>query len=349
MTSDEISEFSENASPKTHKQNYKMKKKGINILPAILVLGAIIAAVVVGSIYAFEKQDETLQGQVEVSEYRVSSKVPGRVLAINVHEGDLVHKGDVLAIIEAPEVDAKLLQAQAAEAAAAALSEKAQNGAQKEDIQGAYELWQKARAGVEVMEKSYARVKRLTEEGVMPQQKLDEVTAQRDAAVATERAAKTQYDKAVRGAREEDKKAAAAQVRRARGAISEVNSYKRETQLLASADGEVTEIFPQVGELVGTGAPVMNVSIMSDLWLTFNVREDHLAQLPMKKHVALKIPALGDEELSAEVYYIKDLGSYAAWKATKTTGQFDMKTFEVRLRPLRKVEGLRPGMTVLLK
>ena len=325
------------------------KKEKLNILPAILILALVIAAVVLGSMYAFGHEDETIQGQAEVTEYRVSSKVPGRILEIRVHEGDVVHKGDVLAVIEAPEVDAKLLQAEAAEAAAAALSDKAQNGAQKEDIQGAYELWQKAKAATEVMEKSYARIKRLTDEGVMPQQKLDEVTAQRDAAIATERAAKSQYDKAVNGARQEDKRAAAAQVSRARGAIAEVNSYKRETQLVASADGEVTEIFPQVGELVGTGAPVMNVAVMQDMWLTFNVREDHLSRLPMKQHVKVAVPALGDKELDAEVYYMKDLGSYAAWKATKATGQYDMRTFEVRLRPSARPEGLRPGMSVLIK
>jgi len=325
------------------------KNDKLNIIPAIVILGIIIIAVVVGSIYAFEEEEETLQGQAEVTEYRVSGKVPGRILEIRVKEGDFVHKGDVLAVIEAPEVDAKLMQAEAAEAAAAAISEKAQNGAQKEDIQGAYELWQKAIAAKDVMEKSYNRIKRLTDEGVLPQQKLDEITAQRDAAIATERAAKSQYDKAVGGARGEDKSAAAAQVRRAQGAISEVNSYKSETQLIASADGEVTEIFPHVGELVGTGAPVMNVAVMNDMWLTFNIREDHLAQFPMHGKVTLIVPALGNKELTAEVYYMKDLGSYAAWKATKTTGQFDMKTFEVRLRPTAKVPGMRPGMSVLVK
>ncbi|MBR1712656.1 MAG: efflux RND transporter periplasmic adaptor subunit [Alloprevotella sp.] len=325
------------------------KDNKLNIIPALLVLGGVIVAVVVGSLYAFKHEEETLQGQAEVTEYRVSSKVPGRILEIRVHEGDTVRKGDVLAVIEAPEVDAKLSQAQAAEAAAAALSDKAQNGAQKEDIQGAYELWQKAKAATEVLEKSYARIKRLAEEGVMPQQKLDEITAQRDAAIATERAAKSQYDKALNGARQEDKRAAAAQVNRARGAIAEVNSYKRETLLVASADGEVTEIFPQVGELVGTGAPVMNVAVMQDMWLTFNIREDHLPRLPMKQKVKVSVPALGDKELDAEVYYMKDLGSYAAWKATKTTGQYDMRTFEVRLRPVSLPAGLRPGMSVLLK
>lgn len=209
-------------------------------------------------------------------------------------------------------------------------------------------MWQKARAGVDIAEKSYTRVKRLHDEGVMTAQKLDEVTAQRDAAIATEKAAKSQYEMARNGAQLEDKQAAAAVVSRAKGAVSEVNSYINETVLIAQADGEVTEIFPQVGELVGTGAPIMNVAITADMWVTFNVREDHLAQFKMNHTVKAHIPALGNKAVTLKVYYMKDLGSYAAWKATKTTGQFDMKTFEVKAAPQQPIEGLRPGMSVVL-
>jgi len=324
-------------------------KGQLNLLPALLILAAVVAMVVIGSLYAFKHEDETIQGQVEVTEYRVSSKVPSRILEIRVKEGDSVRKGDILAILEAPDVEAKLQQAKAAEAAAAAQSEKAENGAQKEDVQSAYELWQKAKAATIVMQKSYTRIKHLTEEGVMARQKLDEITAQRDAAVATEKAAKLQYEKARNGARTEDKKAAQALVNRAKGAVNEVDSYVKETRLVASADGEVTDIFAQPGELVGSGAPILNIAITGDLWYTFNVREDHLSQFGMHKQISVVVPALGDRAAKAEVFYMKDLGSYATWKATKTTGQFDMKTFEVKVRPLQKPEGLRPGMSVLYK
>lgn len=324
-------------------------KGKVNLLPAMIILGIIIAIAVVCGFLASKHEDETIQGQAEVTEYRVSSKVPARVLEIRVKEGDIVHKGDVVAVLEAPDVEAKKAQAVAAEDAAAAQSEKAENGARTEDIEAARELWEKAKAATAVMEKSYTRIKNLTDEGVMPQQKLDEITAQRDAAIATERAAKSQYDKAVNGARQEDKKAAQAMVNRAKGAVSEVNSYIKETTLVATADGEVTEIFPQVGELVGSGAPIMNIAKMDDMWVTFNVREDYLSNFSVKKNVKVTIPALNNKEVEVQVYYMKDVGSYAAWKATKTTGQFDMKTFEVKARPVQKVEGLRPGMSVLYK
>ena len=283
-----------------------------------------------------------------INEYRVSSKVPGRILEYRVKEGQSVKAGDTLALLEAPDVQAKLEQARAAEAAAQAQNEKAIKGARQEQIQAAYELWQKARAGVTIAEKSYKRVKNLYDQGVMSAQKLDEVTAQRDAAIATEKAAKSQYDMAVNGAEREDKAAAAALVERAKGAVAEVQSYIAETYLIAQSDGEVSEIFPKVGELVGTGAPIMNVAMMDEMWVSFNVREDLLRGLTVGTEFEAYVPAL-DQNIRLKVYYMKDLGTYAAWKATKTTGQFDLKTFEVKASPLEKVEGLRPGMSVILE
>lgn len=326
-----------------------MKRKAPNYIPALLLIVAVVVLSAVCGFYAFRPEKDIIQGEVEVTEYRVSSKVPGRVAKILVEEGQKVHAGDVLAVLEAPDVAAKLTQAEGAEAAAAAQSRKAQKGAREEQIQGAYELWQKAIAGRQVMEKSYARVKRLHDEGVATAQKLDEVVAQRDAAIATERAAKSQYDLAKNGAQLEDKQAAAAVVQRAEGAIREVRSYLKETVLRASLDGEVTDIFPSLGELVGTGAPVMNVALMDKMWVAFNVREDHLSQIKMNAVVDAVVPALGDKAVRLRITNIKDMGTYAAWKATKTTGQYDMKTFQVKATPIEKVEGLRPGMSVLLK
>lgn len=327
----------------------KSDKRKPNYIPAlILIIGVIVAAAVCGY-YAFQETETVIQGQVEVTEYRVSSKVPGRVLRLLVEEGQSVHAGETVAVIEAPEINAKLSQAESAEDAAAALLRKAEHGARAEQIRGAYEMWQKAIAGREVMQKSYDRVKHLYDEGVTTAQKLDEITAQRDAAIATENAAKSQYDLAKSGAQQEDKDAARAQQNRARGAVAEVNSYLKETTLVALEDGEVTDIFPCVGELVGTGAPVMNVALVDKMWLTFNVREDKLADFKVGKVIEVTIPALGDKKIKAKVTSLKDLGSYAAWKATKTTGQYDMKTFAVKCTPVNKVEGLKPGMSVLYR
>ena len=289
-----------------------------------------------------------IQGEVEVTEHRVSSKVPGRILEIRVKEGDYVHVGDTLAILDAPEVEAKKTQAESAEDAAAALSRMAQKGARAQQIQAAYQLWQQAKAAADVTKKSYERVQRLFNEGVMTAQKRDEVFAQYKASEAQEKAAKSQYDMAVEGARVEEKAAAAAQVNRARGAVAEVNSYIRETVQVAQAEGEVSEIFPQVGELVGTGSPIMNISVMSDMWGTFNVREDQLNGMKVGSEFTAYSPAF-DKDIKMKVYYLKDQGSFAVWKATKANGQYDLKTFEVKARPVEPFEGLRPGMSLIIK
>lgn len=320
-----------------------------NMLLAFITLVIVVGVVALAGFLMLGKGPEIVQGQAEVSEYRISGKVPGRILEYRVKEGDFVHKGDTLVIIEAPEVDAKMMQAKAAEAAAQAQNQKAIKGAREEQIQAAFEMWQKAKAGLDIAEKSYARVKRLYDEGVLPAQKFDEVSAQRDAAIATEKAAKSQYTMAKNGAEREDKMAAEALVNRAKGAVAEVESYIKETVLLAPIDGEISEIFPKVGELVGTGAPIINMSDLKDMWVTFNMREDLLSIIRIGENVEATIPALGNKKASFKVNYMKDLGTYAAWKATKTTGQFDLKTFEVRAIPVEKIEGLRPGMSVIME
>ncbi|MBQ9636322.1 MAG: efflux RND transporter periplasmic adaptor subunit [Prevotella sp.] len=319
-----------------------------NILLA--VLGFITVVVVVGLIgfFLLDRSPETIQGEVEVSEYRVSSKVPGRILELRVKEGDYVHVGDTLAILDAPEVEAKKAQAQSAEDAAAALSDMAEAGARKEQVAGAYQLWQQAKAGAEVAKKTYDRVQRLFDEGVMTAQKRDEALASYKALEAQEKAAKSQYDMAVNGARQQEKRAAQAQVNRARGAVQEVQSYIRETIQISNVEGEVSSIYPKVGELIGTGSPIMSISVMSDLWGTFNVREDQLNGLKIGDTFTAFLPAF-NKELKMKVFYIKDEGSYAVWKATKANGQYDLKTFEVKARPEESFEGLRPGMSLIIK
>ena len=324
------------------------KSQHNNILLAIAGFAAVVIIVALIGFFALGRDPEVIQGQVEATEYRVSSKVPGRILELRVKEGDYVKVGDTLAILDAPEVLAKMEQARSAESAASAMELKAQNGARQEQIQGAYQLLQQAKAGLEIAEKSYGRVQRLFDEGVLSAQKRDEALAQYKAMEAQVKAAQSQYDMAVNGARREDKLAAQAQVGRAKGAVNEVKSYVRETVQTAQMEGEVSSVYPEVGELVGTGSPIMTVSVMSDLWGTFNVREDLLNDMKVGNEITAFVPAF-NKEIKMKVYYLKDQGSYAVWKATKANGQYDLKTFEVKARPMEKVEGLRPGMSLIIK
>ena len=324
------------------------KSQHKNILLAIIGFVAVVIIVAIIGVLVIDRDPDVIQGQVEVTEYRVSSKVPGRILELRVKEGDYVKVGDTLAILDAPEVRAKMEQAQSAENAAAALELKAQNGARKEQIQGAFSVLQQAKAGLEIAEKSYHRVQRLYDEGVMSAQKRDEAYANYKAMEAQVKAAQSQYDMAVNGARREDKLAAAAQVGRARGAVNEVNSYIHETVQVAQVEGEVSDVYPKVGELVGTGSPIMSISVMQDMWGTFNVREDQLNGLQMGTEFTAFVPAF-NKDIKMKVYYLKDQGSYAVWKATKANGQYDLKTFEVKARPVDRLDGLRPGMSLIVK
>jgi Multidrug resistance efflux pump len=323
-----------------------MKKNRLFWVFLILLVG-IIAAIVIGFL-CLKPQQEVIQGQVEATEVRISGKVPGRIQAFRFAEGEKVSKGDTLVILDSPEVLAKLTQAEAAENAAQAQNMKAIKGARQEQITGAYELWQKAIAGREIARKSFDRVQTLFDKGVVAAQKRDEAEANYKASVATEKAAKSQYDMAKNGAEREDKLAAAAMVDRAKGAVQEVQSYLKETVLTSPIDAEVSELYPKVGELVGTGAPIMNLVDLNDSWVVFNVREDQLKELKMGATFKAQVPALNNKEITLKVTFLKDMGSYAAWKSTKVTGQFDAKTFEVRARPVEKVADLRPGMSVLL-
>ena len=326
----------------------KAKEQHNNILLAVAGFSAVVVIVALIGFLALGRDPEVIQGEMEVEEYRVSGKVPGRILELRVKEGDMVQAGDTLAIIEAPDVKAKMAQAQSAADAAAAMEQMAKNGARKEQLQAAKQLVEQAKAGLEIAEKSYNRMKILYEEEVVSAQKYDEAEAMYKSAQAQMKAAQSQYDMAVNGARAEERRAASATAGQARGAVQEVTSYINETVQIAQMAGEVTDVYPKVGELVGTGSPIMSIAVMDDQWATFNIREDQLKGVQIGTEMTVQIPAL-DKELKMKVYHMKDKGSFAAWKATKASGQYDQKTFEVKARPVEKIEGVRPGMSVIMK
>ena len=323
-------------------------KRHSGMLIAFLTLLLVIAVVSIIGWVVLKPGPVMLQGQAEANEIRVSGKVPGRIDKFLVSEGMTVNKGDTLVLLNSPELQAKLMQATSAEDAANAQNNKAIKGARAEQIAGAYEMWQKAEVGVKLAEKTFNRVQNMFNEGVVPAQKRDEADANYQAAVATSKAAKSQYDMAMNGAENEDKLAAAAMVNRAKGAVSEVESYISETMLVSPITGEVSDIFPKQGELVGSGAPIMNIVDLRDIWVVFNIREDLLANIKMGVEFEAIVPALGNKTVKLKVNYIKAMASYATFKATKTNGGFDVKTFEVRAVPVAAIDGLRPGMSLMV-
>ena len=298
--------------------------------------------------FVFQPADLIIQGEVEATEVKVASKLVGRIAKTHVKEGQQVKKGELLLELDSPEIHAKLEQVTALQKAATAQNLKANNGARDEQVEGAFNLWQKAKAGSDLMEKTYARVLNLYNEGVVPEQKKDETETKMKAAQLTENAAKSQYEMAKQGARYEDKSAALALVEQADGAVKEVNSYLSETTLNAPISGEISSIIAEEGELIGSGLPVISIVNLEDSWITFNMREDLLSKIKKDTEFTAKFPALGNQEIKLKVTYIKALGNFASWRATKASGSFDMKTFEVRAMPVEAHKDLRPGMTAVV-
>ena len=324
------------------------KSQHRNILLAVLGLASVVVLVAVIGYFTIDRTQEVIQGEVEVSEYRVACKLPGRITDIKVKEGDFVHKGDILATLAIPEASAQEKVAEATAGATDALSALAEAPTRHETVESAYQLYQQAIAANGIAEKTYGRMQRLYDEGVMTAQKRDEAMAAYEATKAGVEAAKAQWELAKNGARQETKEAAKKQAQAARSAIDVVRSVLKETVQRATADGEVEPIYPKVGELVGLGSPIMSISMVDDIWGTFNVREDQLKKIKVGTVLKVYVPAL-DKNIEMRVTSLKDQGSYAVWKATKTNGQYDLKTFQVKARPTKKVEDLKAGMSLILK
>lgn len=326
----------------------EMKQEDRRLLMALGILVVVMILLFIAGTFLIKPAEVVVQGQADATSVRVSGKLPGRVTEFYVTEGDKVKKGDTLVHIHSSTVDAKLYQAQSMEDAASAQNRKVDAGTRIQIINSARDLWLQAQAAQTIAKKTYDRMENLFRQGVVSEQKRDEARAAYDATTAQEAAAKSQYDMAVEGAQKEDKEAAEAMKNAAKGGVMEVESILEDQYLVAPCDGEISEIYPNVGELVGTGTPIMSVLQIDDTWITFNVREEMLNELTMGKEIEVMIPGLDKATAKAEVYYIRDMGSYAVWSATKAAGEYDSKTFEVKMRPLKRIENLRPGMSVIL-
>jgi HlyD family secretion protein len=322
-------------------------KNNKNTITVILI--AVLIAFTSFSVYIMYKPAPLeIQGEIDATQVKVGSKIPGRIDSLLVKKGEHITTNTLLYTINSPEVTAKLQQAQAARDAASAQNQKAAKGARDEDIQAAFNTYQKAKAAADFARKTFQRIENLYNEGVVAAQKKDEVETKMIAAIETEKAAKAIYDKAKTGARVEDKLAASALVKQADGVVSEVTSYLDETHIYSPIDGEIANIIAERGELVASGYPVVTVVDLNDVWASFFLREDLLADIQKGSVLEATVPALKNQTVKFEVTYIHVMGDFATWTATKTSGDFDMKTFEVHARPIEKVKGLRPGMSVLV-
>ena len=324
-------------------------KKVHNVLSKVFVIG-LVAIVVISliGILAMSRTNVVLQGQIEATEIRISGKLPGRVDTFFVAEGQSVKRGDTLVGISSPEAWAKLQQANAMENVAKFQNEKIDEGTRLQIIRTAEELWNKSKTDLQLAKSTFQRIQALYKDSVVSAQRYDEVEALYQSAIAAERATHQQYLLAKAGAQKQDKESARSLVDAAQGTVNEVQSVLQDAWLTAPTNGEIATIYVQYGELVGTGTPIMNLVVLQDCHVVLNVREDYLSYFEMGQAFVGKVPAMGNQEVVFRVNYISPLGSFATWKSTDNSS-YDMRTFEIHALPVETVEGLRPGMSVLVE
>ncbi|MCH5325755.1 MAG: efflux RND transporter periplasmic adaptor subunit [Duncaniella sp.] len=330
----------------TQQQTTEQRENRVLLIAMCLVVVAVIVLAIIGFVF-LNHPDEIVEGQAEATSVRISGKLPGRVVEFYVAEGDMVKKGDTLVHIHSSLAEAKLMQAEGMETVARSQESKVEAGTRSQIVQAATDLVNQAQAGLTIAEKTYNRMENLYKEGVISEQKRDEAMAAYEASKAALSAAQSQLSLAKSGAQSQDKESAAAMVSVARGGVAEVESVLEDQYLTAPCDGQIDQIFPRESELVMLGAPIMNLLRVDDKWVTFNVREELLNDMPLGGEIEVMIPALGKRKAKARIFYSRDLGSYATWQATKSVGQWDSKTFEIKARTLDTIPELRPGMTVI--
>ena len=306
----------------------------------------IIVVIVVNSIIKANKR-VVLQGVVACIEYRAASKIAGRIESMSAKEGAMVSAGELLYTLSTPELNNKLQQAAAAKDAAQAADRQVVAGARKQQIDAAYNLYQRAVAGFNLAQKSYTRISNLLTKGVATQQQADEARAQLEAMRASKDAAYAEYSLALAGATNDQKAAAAAQVAMAQAAVAEVESYIADSRVVAPVSGQIESIAFHTGELVGVGYPVVTILDLSDLWIEFNIKETMMPKIALGDSFKGYIPAI-DSTIQLKVCYISPQADFAIWNATRDKGGIDIRTFKVKMRSDSETVRLRPGMSAIV-
>ena len=316
----------------------------------VLIGAAVLAVLIfigVGLYLAARPAAPQVQGMVEAETFTVATKAPARVEQLLASAGDRVAKGQALAILSSPEIEARDQQAVAALQGAEAVQQLSRLGARAEDVRSLESIWRSSEAASRLAAQTARRAENLFAEGVISAQRRDEAVAARAASAAQSEAARQQYLKAVAGTREQDKAIADAQVAAARAGVGETQSLQSETRLVAPVAGEVAERFANPGELVLIGVPVFTVIDLGRVWVSFNLKESDFAGLKIGQTVRGDIPALNRKAAPFRVTYISPQGDFATWRATRQSRGYDVRSFEIHAEPVTPVQGLRPGMSVL--
>ncbi|MEN5018222.1 efflux RND transporter periplasmic adaptor subunit [Erwinia sp. Eh17-17] len=317
-------------------------KKSVFFTLLIIVLGIGLAV-----LFRAHNHDLLLQGEVDATEVIVSSKAKGRVMDKRVRRGDDVTVGQPLIVLDAPELIAQLKAAEAARDQAQATLDLSLHGTREETLRNLQAMLQQAQATYRDAQATWQRDLSVAQKGYISAEQLDNARQARDSAWQQVQAAKANLDEGKNGDRVEQRQAYAAQLRQAEQNLLEIKAQTDELTVCAPVAGEVGPIPAERGELLNAGSPLLTLIKLPTAWFTFDLREDILAHVHKGDRIKIRVPALDNRVVEAEVRYIAPLGDYATKRATRATGDFDLKTFEVRLYPLTPVEGLRQGMSAL--
>ena len=318
--------------------------------PVLLSAAAVACLLVLGVGFwmGTHPTEEPLYGVMQAKTVDVAAKVTGRVETLPVHEGDTVSTGQLLMTLDIPEVEAKLKEVEALKSAASARQSLVDEGARPQEIRAAKAQMQRAQAGQELAQKTFNRVHALYREGLISKQKHDEALAQKKSADELLAAAKEQYDIALTGARTQEKQAATALTAQATGGVEQVESLVKEKNVTSPIASEISRIYVEIGEVAAAGLPLATLVDLSDQWAVFNIREDDMPKITKGAVLSAEIPALNAKNVQFKVYFINPRGDYATWRATRQSSGYDLRTFEVRARPVQPVSDLRPGMSVIV-
>lgn len=312
----------------------------------LIVILSVVGIVVLSLWYLVQRPPLLIQGEADATRIDIAARVDGRVAELPVDRGQNVTAGQVLVTIDNPELLTRLKEAEAARSVAQADFKRIEVGTRAEVIASRRAALEAAEANAHLAAQTYDRTKQLTNRDFASVQKLDEATATLDMARRSQQQAKLSLEEAIAGYTAEERGVAKSSVAKAEAAIATLQTQVAEMVVKAPTNAQVYRRSAEVGEFVSPGVPLLSLVDLSDVWLRFDLREDLLKGLKVGDRFEVKIPALGDKPITVTVHNIATRGEYAGWRATRATGDFDLRTFEVRVHPVEPLPGLRPGMSV---
>jgi HlyD family secretion protein len=312
---------------------------------AIIVTVTILAIVALSLWYLVRPQPLLIQGEADATRIDLAARVDGRVATIPVDRGQDIAAGQTVVTIDNPELLTRLKEAQASLGVAQADLKRIQVGTRVEVVAAKRAALAAAEANTNLAEKTYERTKALTTRDFASVQKLDEETATLDVARRSQQQAKLALDEAITGYTKEEHEVAEAAVVKAEAAIATLQAQVAELTVKSPRAAQVWHKSAEAGEFVSPGVPLLTLVDLSDIWLRFDLREDLVKGLKVGDRFEVRVPALGDKPITVEVRTIATRGEYAGWRATRATGDFDLRTFAVRAYPVDKIPNLRPGMS----